>query len=1158
MLTLADRVAYQRAIEEVYWRHRIWPKERPDPKPSLDAVMPSAQLEKKVEDYLLNSQALEDYWQKPISAEQLQAEMERMAQHTKQPEVLHELFAALGNDPFVIGECLARQALSERLVTNFYSHDQRFHGELRQRAEAELLAHHSVEQMKQTSGNYCEIELVRSDSGREEENRDAEPRLRLNSYEWDKKVEKLAAMFGGVRAGGARLPAVTTQIKTGVLSSLQEDEERYYATALLYKSKDRLKLATVEWRKEPLESWRAGAEQQMSKVMAAATANYAVPTISPDVNGCTDDTWTATAAPPEVRSGHTAVWTGSEMIIWGGALYPTSFNTGGRYNPSTDTWTTTSTTNAPTARSGHTAVWTGSEMIIWGGTDASFNTFNTGGRYNPSTDTWTSTSTTNAPSGRVAHTAVWAGNEMIIWGGNGPAGYLNTGGRYNPNTDSWIATSTSNAPDGRYDPTAVWTGSEMIVWGGTNDTTEFNTGGRYNPSTDSWIATSVTNAPEARETHTAVWTGNEMIVWGGSNYSDGRLNTGGRYNPTTDSWIATSTTNAPSPRDSHTAVWTGSIMIVWGGENGGGPPSPFNDGGKYNPGTNSWTATGTANAPDGRFFHTAVWTGSEMIVWGGYTAGNAVNTGGRYNPNADSWVATTTYNTPTARGGQTALWTGSEMIVWGGTFYDDGSHYLNTGGRYNPTTDSWTVTSTVNAPTGRYSHTAVWTGSEMVIWGGYFLDFSGEHFLNTGARYNPSTDSWATTSTANAPAGRYLHTSVWTGSEMIVWGGFGSSGDLSTGGRYNPGTNGWIATTSTNAPVGRDSHTAVWTGSEMIAWGGYDGSQYLNTGARYNPGTDSWTATSTINAPDARALHTAIWTGNKMVVWGGLSYPIYFSTGGSYNPIADSWTATSTTSAPSARDSHTALWTGGEMIIWGGFTGAKYGDLNTGGRYSPGTDSWIATTSANAPVPRDSHTAVWTGSEMIVWGGNGSGGVFNTGGRYCAQSAPMAQSAVSRKTHGGAGTFDIPLPLTGNVGIECRSGGSTNDYQMIINFMTTVTVGSASVTSGTGSVSSFSVSGSQVTVNLTGVTNVQRITVTLFNVNDGTHMGNVPVFMGVLVGDVNGNGAVSAADVALTKSQVGVPVSGSNFLEDVNANGVVNSVDVALVKARVGTALPPY
>src|SRR5438046_3023459 len=99
-LTFAERVSYQQAIEEVYWRHRIWPEENPDPKPSLDAVMSQAQLEKKVEDYLLNSQAVEDYYKAPLSAGQLQAEMERMASQTKQPEVLRELVAALGNDPF--------------------------------------------------------------------------------------------------------------------------------------------------------------------------------------------------------------------------------------------------------------------------------------------------------------------------------------------------------------------------------------------------------------------------------------------------------------------------------------------------------------------------------------------------------------------------------------------------------------------------------------------------------------------------------------------------------------------------------------------------------------------------------------------------------------------------------------------------------------------------------------------------------------------------------------------------------------------------------------------------------------------------------------------------------------------------------------------------
>ena len=90
-----------------------------------------------------------------------------------------------------------------------------------------------------------------------------------------------------------------------------------------------------------------------------------------------------------------------------------------------------------------------------------------------------------------------------------------------------------------------------------------------------------------------------------------------------------------------------------------------------------------------------------------------------------------------------------------------------------------------------------------------------------------------------------------------------------TGGRYNPSTDSWIATSTTNAPIGRYGHTAVWTGTEMIVWGGYSPANYLNTGGRYNPTTDSWTATSTTSAPSTRWGHTAVWTGSEMIVWGG-------------------------------------------------------------------------------------------------------------------------------------------------------------------------------------------------------------------------------------------------------------------------------------------------
>jgi N-acetylneuraminic acid mutarotase len=494
-------------------------------------------------------------------------------------------------------------------------------------------------------------------------------------------------------------------------------------------------------------------------------------------------------------------------------------NTGARYNPGTNSWTVISTTNAPTARQNHTAVWTGSEMIVWGGDAGPF--FNTGGKYNPSTDSWTATSTTNAPTARSGHTAVWTGSEMVVWAGQNQT-LVNNGGRYNPNTNSWTATSTTNVPPANFGYTAVWTGSEMIVWDGS-------TGGRYNPNMDGWVGTG--NRPAARSGHTAVWTGTEMIVWGGYG------NTGGRYNAAADSWTAMTLTNAPAGRGGHTAVWTGSQMIVWGGGDG---TNDLNSGGRYNPATDSWTATNTTGAPTARVGHTAVWTGSEMIVWGGQGENLAfLNTGGRYNPTTDNWTATTTTNAPSARQSYTAVWTGSEMIVWGGAESVSINSVTNTGGRYNPSTDSWIPTSLTNAPAARQDHSAVWTGFEMIVCGGNKIRTpTGE--LNTGGKYDPSTDTWTATSTINAPIFGQSP-AVWTGSEMIVWGGFGCPSVLciSNGGvRYNPSTDSWTYTSSTNAPTARFGHTAVWTGSEMIVWGGGSGDVIpifppLNTGGRY-------------------------------------------------------------------------------------------------------------------------------------------------------------------------------------------------------------------------------------------------------------------------------------------------------------------------------------
>src|SRR5438552_5277604 len=229
-LTFAERVEYQRAIEDVYWRHRIWPKENPDPQPALNTVMSQTQLEKKVEDYLCDSQVLEDNRQRPLTAQQLQAEMDRMAQHTRQPEVLNELFEALGNDPFVIAECLARPVLSERLV-----------------------------------------------------------------------------------------PDLSAQDKTKLFHSARTKEL-----------------------------------SRMSMAAASTNAAYILPKVREGDSPCIDGTWAPTSLTnvPSARDAHTAVWTGSEMIVWGG-YDGTRLDTGAKYSPSTDSWVATSTANVPTGRSGH-------------------------------------------------------------------------------------------------------------------------------------------------------------------------------------------------------------------------------------------------------------------------------------------------------------------------------------------------------------------------------------------------------------------------------------------------------------------------------------------------------------------------------------------------------------------------------------------------------------------------------------------------------------------------------------------------------------------------------------------------------------------------------------------------------------------------------------
>src|SRR5882672_3252075 len=191
-------------------------------------------------------------------------------------------------------------------------------------------------------------------------------------------------------------------------------------------------------------------------------------------------------------------------------------------------------------------------------------------------------------------------------------------------------------------------------------------------------------------------------------------------------------------------------------------------------------------------------------------------------------------------------------------------------------------------------------------------------------------ESWSTTSTSGAPTARTRSTAVWTGREMIVWGGQGVGLPLATGARYDPVSDAWTALPSAGAPTARYDHAAIWTGREMIVWGGWDGTTPANTGARYNPVSNTWTALTTTGAPTARREPSAVWTGRELLVWGGTSGVVQ-NTGGKYDPSTGVWTPITVTNSPVARSRHTAVWAGGRMIVWGGWDGSS--SMGTGSSY---------------------------------------------------------------------------------------------------------------------------------------------------------------------------------------------------------------------------------
>jgi N-acetylneuraminic acid mutarotase len=351
------------------------------------------------------------------------------------------------------------------------------------------------------------------------------------------------------------------------------------------------------------------------------------------------------------------------------------------------------------------------------------------------------------------------------------------------------------------------------------------------------------------------------------------------------------------------------------------------------------------------------------------------------------------------RSEHTAVWDNAlgEMIVWGGRGCSGSTVFCGDGARWDKKTNNWTMLPA--APiAARRSHTAVFTGSSMVIFGGYGgASPSGQ--LADGASYDPVTDKW--TKLATGPTAREQHTAVWTGTEMIVWGGEAPSGVAHNDGmRWNPTSGAWTAMkVSPLSP--RRATDAVWTGGKMIVWGGEGNTcpgktaptdiyGYCADGAAYDPATDTWTMLPA--APlDARARAGSVAAGGLAMFIHGVGQTIATvpprDDGASYDPVANTWTKIVSAGdmiLPPAKRYSGFVWYGaGKLYSWGGvnITGATFTYPTNGASYDPATAKWTAMPTGG-PTGRHSGTVVWTGSEAILFGGRKGSTDYNDGKIY--------------------------------------------------------------------------------------------------------------------------------------------------------------------------------
>lgn len=591
---------------------------------------------------------------------------------------------------------------------------------------------------------------------------------------------------------------------------------------------------------------------------------------------------------------------------------------------------------------------------------------------------------TNGTSGEYGQVLTSNGNGTMKWSSPDQQGSIIEVNPFTANVDSFLNNGYVNVGT-KSTPVSITTSGGGVVTG-INSDESFGRGAHlfYHAATQKIYAVN-TNTISSFSLHPAnygekinysvpafnlinrkpVFTGNKILLFPHFSFDC--------VSNTTSTFIAPP---CPSFTTTDQQVWTGNELIVYGP----------NGGLEFNPSTSTYECF---ENPAGNIYRaqaSVIYTGDRVIFYGGYVAvglDTFVDNGGFiYFPSSNTYDEITPG--PIVRN-HLVLWTGSEMLLYGGKSTFD---WHNTYQLYNPVTDVWNAAYTpITAPICDRSHSFPLVSNGKVFTSNYLDYFNDGQWKSIAKSYFNISTKTSTNFTLNIGQiePKYLNNAVVVNNQIHYFPnvlsvpsaplthfifdepslknapGFATNlitsssykltdgnnyalafGDIGVGLVFHKSKNTWFKTTATNMPAFRTGHVAVHLGNDkFMIWGGVNGSTYYNTGAIYDAAADTWTTLPSISIT-ARKDAGAAKSGNFVLIYGGVSGSTNFNNGIVYNISANIWLSVSASGSPNGGNLEDKIF---------GIGSSFYVYSNTLRKYSVSTNSWMNTSFGGPFLP---------------------------------------------------------------------------------------------------------------------------------------------------------------------------------------------------------------